>query len=86
MFFSALGVNQNVINKYHYDGIQVWVKNPIHVVGKYCWCIGHSEGHHQVFKMPIPNSEGRLRNILRFHSKLVVTRLEINFRKYHSSS
>ncbi|KAE9612303.1 hypothetical protein Lalb_Chr06g0171561 [Lupinus albus] len=86
MFFSALGVDQNVINKYHYELIQVWVKNLIHVVGKYCWCIRHSERNYQIFKMPIPSSEGRLRNVLRFHSELMVTRSEINLRKYHNSS
>ncbi|KAE9599572.1 hypothetical protein Lalb_Chr14g0363741 [Lupinus albus] len=78
MFFSALGINQNVINKYHYKRIQIRMENPIHVVYKDCWSIRHPKRHHQIFKMPIPRTESSFRNFLCLNSKLVITRPKVN--------
>jgi hypothetical protein len=40
MVFLTLRVNQNVVDENHHELIQVFVKDPIHLVHENCRCIG----------------------------------------------
>jgi hypothetical protein len=48
MLVSGLGINQNVINKYHNKLIQVFHKHLIHEIHEIGWGVRKSEGHHGI--------------------------------------
>jgi hypothetical protein len=78
MFFFILGVDQNVINKYHNILIQLWHKHEIHHVHKMCRSIGESKRYNQILIQPIPSGECSFRNVLWTNLHLMITKTEIN--------
>jgi hypothetical protein len=63
MFFFGLGVNQNVVDKYHNKLIQVFHKHRIHEIHEIGWGIRKSEGHHDILIESIPGTKSCFLNI-----------------------
>ena len=78
MFVLDFGIDQNVVNKDDDEIIKEGLKHSVHEVHKCCWCIGKPKGHHKKFLMPIPSTNGSLRNVFPFDLQLVVPRFEVN--------
>ncbi|CAL0308229.1 unnamed protein product [Lupinus luteus] len=78
MFFPIFRINQDIINKHYYKGVEIWIKNPIHVFHEHGRRIGYTKWHHEIFIMTISCSKSSFRNILRLHAYLVVTGSKID--------
>ena len=62
--FHCPAKNQNVIQVYHHEGIQVGVHHIIHGPLKGGWSVGQTKGHYQPLILAIPGDEGGLVDIL----------------------
>jgi hypothetical protein len=72
MLFFTLGIDQDVINKYHDKLVQLWHEYGVHQVHEMCMSIGESKRHNQILIQPIPG-EASLRNIFRVDLDLMIT-------------
>ena len=73
MLLLRLGVDQDVVNKYHNKVIQIGLEYPMQEIHEYRWGIRQPERHHCKLKMPIPRSKRYLRDICLPNPQLMVT-------------
>jgi hypothetical protein len=81
MLFFILGVDQDVINKYHDKLVQLRHEYEVHKVHVMCSSIDESKRHNQILIQPIPGRENSLRNVFQMDLDLMVTRMEIDLQK-----
>ncbi|GKA50240.1 putative ribonuclease H-like domain-containing protein [Tanacetum coccineum] len=46
MLLSAFGVDQNIIDEYNHESIQIWFAHPIHQVHENYWCVSQTKRHY----------------------------------------
>jgi hypothetical protein len=57
IFFLILGVDQDVINEYHNELVQLWHEHRIHQVHEMRRSIGESKRYDQIFIQPVSGGE-----------------------------
>ena len=57
MFLLGLGINQNIVNEYHYKLVKVWSEHSLHEIHENCRGIGQTEWHYKEFVMSISGVE-----------------------------
>jgi hypothetical protein len=85
MLFFILGVDQDVINEDHDKLVQLRHEYGVHQVHEMCRSIGESNRHNQILVQPIPGGEGSFRNIFWTDLDLMITQMEIDLGKDHST-
>jgi len=65
VFFSALKIDQYIINKNYNKLIQIWPENMIHIVHEYGRRISHPKRHHHILVVAIARPKSCLLHILR---------------------
>ena len=64
MFFLALGVDQDVIDKNDNKLVKEFHEHLVHHIHEVCWCIGQTKWHHGILIQSIPCGESCLRYVL----------------------
>ena len=77
MLLLRLGVDQDVVNKYHNKLIQIGLKYPMHQIHECRWSICQSKKHQCELEMPIPRTKCCLRDINLLNSLLIITGVKI---------
>jgi len=74
MFLLRPGIDEYVIYEDYDKLIQEWPEDPVRIVHKHNWSIGHTKRHNHVLIVSISGSKGCLLYIIRLHQYLVVFR------------
>jgi hypothetical protein len=72
--FSFFGVDEDIIDKDHYEFVELRHRNGVHEVHEVDWGICETKGHHQELVKTIMSGESSFRNVTRSNFDLVVTR------------
>jgi hypothetical protein len=86
MLLLIFGIDEDIIDKHHYEFIELHHKHGVHEVHEVGWGICETKGHHQEFVKTITSGESSFRNVTRSNYDLVVTRTKINLGKNFGSS
>jgi hypothetical protein len=78
MLFLIFGVDEDIINKDHYEFVELHHKHGVHEVHEVGWGIREIEGYYQKLVETITSGEGSFRNVTRSNFDLVVTRTKID--------
>lgn len=62
-----LRINENVVDEYYNELVQVRSENPIHHIHEECWCVRQSEWHDYELNVSIASLEGCIRDVLLLH-------------------
>jgi hypothetical protein len=85
MIFRIFGINQNVINKDHYEFVEFLYEYRVHEIHEVCWCIDKTKRHDQIFIESISGGNGYFWNVTRPDLDLMISEAEVNLRKYLGS-
>ncbi|KAK9106557.1 hypothetical protein Syun_022568 [Stephania yunnanensis] len=47
MIHPILAVNQDIVNEYNDESIQIWSHDPMHQVHENCWSVSHAKRHNR---------------------------------------
>jgi hypothetical protein len=78
MLFLIFGVDEDIIDKDHYEFVELRHKHGVHEVHEVGWGICETKGHHEELVQTITSGESSFRNITRSNFDLVVTRTKID--------
>jgi hypothetical protein len=78
MLLLILGVDEDIIDKDHYEFVELRHKNGVHEVHEVGWGICETKGHHQELVKTVTSEESSFRNVTWSNFDLVVTRTKIN--------
>jgi hypothetical protein len=81
-----LGVDEDIIDKDHYEFVKLRHKHGVHEVHEVGWGICETKGHHQELVKTITSGESSFRNVTRSNFDLVVTRTKIDLGENFVSS
>jgi hypothetical protein len=86
MFFLALGIDENIIDKDHDEFVELRHKHGVHEVHEVGWGIRETKGHYQELVKTITSGESGFGNVTRSNLDLVITGTKINLREDFGSS
>jgi hypothetical protein len=86
VFFLALGIDENIIDKDHDKFVELRHKHGVHEVHEVGWGIREPKRHHQELVKTITSGESGFRNVTRSNLDLVITRTKLNLREDFGSS
>jgi hypothetical protein len=86
VFFLALRIDENIIDKDHDKFIELYHEHGVHEVHEVGWGISESEGHYQELVKTITSGKSSFRNTARSKLDLVVARTKVNFREDFGTS
>jgi hypothetical protein len=86
VFFLALGIDENIIDKDHNEFIELRHEHGVHEVHEVGWGIGESERHYQELVKTITSGKNGFRNVARSNLDLVVARMKVDFREDFGTS
>jgi hypothetical protein len=72
MLFLIFGVDEDIIDKDHYELVELRHKQGVHEVHEVDWGICETKGHHQELIKAITSGERGFRNVTRSNFDLVV--------------
>ncbi len=80
LFALALGVDEDVIEVYYHENVELHYQDLVDVTLKRGWCVGQSKKHDLIFKVTIAGPEGRLLFIAFFnpHSMVGIGQIELS--------
>jgi hypothetical protein len=78
MLLFILEVDQDVINEYHDELVQLRHEYGVHQVHEMCRSIGESKRHNQILVQLVPGRECSLRDVFWTDLDLMITRMKIN--------
>ncbi len=78
MFFFGLGINQDVIEEYNHELVQVVMEDVVSHRHKGSRGVGKAKWHNKVFKVAISCTEGGLVDVTLGNANLVVAGTEVN--------
>jgi hypothetical protein len=78
MLFLIFGVDEDIIDKDHYELVELHHKHRVHEVHEIGWGICETKEHHQELVKTITSGESSFRNVTRSNFDLVVTRTKID--------
>jgi hypothetical protein len=84
--FLIFGVDEDIIDKDHYEFVELYHKHGVHEIHEVGWGICETKGHHQELVKTITGGESSFRNVTRSNFDLVVTRTKIDLRENFGSS
>ena len=79
VFFGRLGEDENVVQVYDDEGVEVLAEDFVHEALEGGWGVGEAKRNHGKFKMAIPGTKGSFGDVFRGHSDLVVALAKVNF-------
>jgi hypothetical protein len=86
MFFLALGIDENIIDKDQDEFIELCHKHRVHEVHEVGWGICETKRHYQELVKTITSGESGFRNVTRSNLDLMITRTKVNLREDLGSS
>jgi hypothetical protein len=86
VFFLALGIDENIIDKDHDKFVELRHKHGVREVHEVGWGIRETKEHHQELVKTITSGESGFRNVTRSNLDLVITRTKVNLREDFGSS
>jgi hypothetical protein len=78
MFFLALGIDENIIDKDHDKFIELRHKHGVHEVHEVGWGIRETKRHYQELVKTITSGESGFRNVTRSNFDLMITRPKVD--------
>jgi hypothetical protein len=72
MLFLIFGVDEDIIDKDHYELVELCHKQGVHEVHEVGWGICETKGHHQELIKTITSGESGFRNVTRSNFDLVI--------------
>jgi aspartokinase len=78
MFFLIFGIDEDIIDKDHYELVELRHKHGVHKVHEVGWGIRETKGHHKEFVETISSGESGFRNVTRSNFDLMVTRTKVD--------
>jgi hypothetical protein len=82
----SFGIDQNVIDKDHYEFIKLCHEYRVHKIHEVGCSICETKGHHQILVETISGGESSFMNVTRSNFVLVITRLKIDLGENLGSS
>jgi hypothetical protein len=86
MLLLIFGIEEDTIDKDHYEFVELRHKHKVHEVHEIGWGICETKGHHQELVKIITSGESSFRNVTRSNFDLVVTRMKIDLGENFGSS
>jgi hypothetical protein len=86
MLLLIFGVDEDIIDKDHYEFVELRHKHGVHDVHEVGWGICETKGHHQELVETITSGESSFRNVTMSNFDLVVTRTKIDLGENIGSS
>jgi hypothetical protein len=74
MIFRIFRVDQDVINKDHYEFIKFLHEYRVHEIHEICWSIGKTKRHDQIFIMSISGGKCCFWNVIQSDLDLMISR------------
>jgi hypothetical protein len=86
MLFLTFGVDEDIIDKDHYEFVELRHKHGVHKVHDVGWGICETKGHHQELVESVRSGESSFRDVTRSNFDFVVTRTKIHLGENFGSS
>jgi hypothetical protein len=86
VFFLALGIDEDIIDKDHDEFIEFRHEHGVHEVHEVGWGICESKRHYQELVKTITSGKSGFRNVARSNLDLVITRTKVNLREDFGTS
>jgi hypothetical protein len=86
MLLLIFGIDEDIIDKGHYEFVELCHKHGVHEVHEVGWGICETKGHHQELVKTITSGESSFWNVTRSNFDLVVTRTKIDLGENFGSS
>jgi hypothetical protein len=86
MLLLVFGIDKDIIDKDHYEFVELHHKHGVHEVHEVGWGIRETKGHYQELIKTITSGEGSFRNVTRSNFDLMVTRTKVDLRENSGSS
>jgi hypothetical protein len=86
MLLLIFGIDDDIIDKDHYEFVELRHKHGVHEVHEVGWGIRETKGHHQELVKTITSGESSFRNVTRSNFDLVVTGMKIDLGENFGSS
>jgi hypothetical protein len=86
MFFLVFGVDEDIIDKDHYEFVKLCHKHGVHEVHEVGWGICETKGHYQELVKTVTSGESGFRNVTRSNLDLMITRTKVDLRENFGSS
>jgi hypothetical protein len=86
MLLLIFGIDMDIIDKDHYEFVELHHKHGVHEVHEVGWGICETKGYHQELVKTITSGESSFRNVTRSNFDLVVTRMKIDLGENFGSS
>jgi hypothetical protein len=78
MFFLIFGIDEDIIDKDHYEFVELRHKHGVHEVHEVGWGIRETKRHYQEVVKTITSGESGFRNVTRSNLDLMVTRTKVD--------
>jgi hypothetical protein len=78
MFFLVFGIDEDIIDKEHYEFVELRHKHGVHEVHEVCWGIHETKGHYQEIVKTVTSGESGFRNVTRPNFDLMITRTKVD--------
>jgi hypothetical protein len=86
MLLLIFGIDKDIINKGHYEFVELHHEHGVHEVHEVGWGIRETKGHYQELVKTITSGESGFRNFTRSNFDLMITRTKVNLREDFGSS
>jgi hypothetical protein len=86
MLLLIFGIDKDIINKGHYEFVELHHEHGVHEVHEVGWGIRETKGHYQELVKTITSGEGSFRNVTRSNFDLMVTRMKVDLGENSGSS
>jgi hypothetical protein len=86
MFFIVFRVDEDIIDKDHYEFVKLHHKHGVHEVHEVGWGIRETKRHHQELVKTVTSGESGFRNVIRLNLDLMITRTKIDLGENFGSS
>jgi hypothetical protein len=86
MFFLVFGIDEDIIDKDHYEFVELRHKHGVHEVHKVGWGICETKGHYQELLKTITSGESGFRNVTRSNFDLMIAKTKVDLGENLGSS
>jgi hypothetical protein len=86
MFLLVFGLDEDIIDKDHYEFVELHHKHGVHEVHEVGWGISETKRHYQELVKTITSGERGFRNVTRSNLDLMITRTKVDLRENFGSS
>jgi hypothetical protein len=86
MFLLVFGIDEDIIDRDHYEFVELRHKHGVHEVHEVDWGIRETKGHYQELVKTITSGESGFKNVTRSNFDLMVTRTKVDLGENSGSS